>query len=153
TGLAVAVAFQSHLWNIGAEGQLLVGMVACVWVGNQAWIPAPVMLPAVLLAGAGAGAVWAGLAAALKLARDVPEVISTIMLNFIALRLTSYLVTGPMQQRSGGNPQTELIAEAARLPRLAAGTTLHAGLFLALFLALVTWLLLFRTPLGFRNSN
>jgi ABC-type uncharacterized transport system permease subunit len=150
TGLAVALAFQCHLWNIGAEGQLLVGMLACVWVGTRAWIPVSLMLPAALLAGALAGAAWAGIAIALKLARDVSEVISTIMLNFIALRLTSYLVTGPMQQRGSGNPQTELIAEAARLPRLAEGTTLHAGLFVALALAGAAWVLLYRTALGFR---
>lgn len=150
TGLAVAVAFRAHLWNIGAEGQLLAGMLACVWVGTRPGMPTWLLLPAALGAGALAGAVWAGLAAALKLGRGVPEVISTIMLNFIALRLMSYLVTGPMQERGGGNPQTALIAAAARLPRLAPGTTLHAGLFVALAAALVTWLLLFRLALGFR---
>jgi simple sugar transport system permease protein len=72
------------------------------------------------------------------------------MLNFIALRLISYLVTGPMQARGSGSPQTELIAEAARLPRLGAGTTLHAGLFLTLTMALVVGLLLFGTAAGFR---
>src|SRR5947209_6763242 len=80
TGLAVALAFRCHLWNIGAEGQLVLGMVACVWVGTQPGIPAGLLLPAALAAGAVAGALWGGLAAALKRARDVPEVISTIML-------------------------------------------------------------------------
>lgn len=150
TGLAVAIAFRAHLWNIGAEGQLLAGMLACVWVGTRSALPSWLILPAVLGAGALAGAIWAGLAAALKLGRQVPEVISTIMLNFIALRLMSYLVTGPMQERGSGNPQTALIAEAARLTRLETGTTLHAGLFVALAAALLTWVMLFRTPLGFR---
>jgi general nucleoside transport system permease protein len=150
TGLAVAVAFRAHLWNIGAEGQLITGMLACVWVGTHQGLPSWLLLPAALGAGALAGAVWAGVAVVLKLGREVPEVISTIMLNFIALRLMSYLVTGPMQERGSGNPQTALIAAAARLPRLEPGTTLHAGVFVALAAAVVTGLLLFRSALGFR---
>jgi len=160
TGLAVALAFRCQIWNIGAEGQFLVGMLACVWVGTRwaAGDPAKagteggpsLLLPAALLAGAAAGALWAGAAALLKLRRGVPEVISTIMLNFVALRLVSYAVTGPLQEPERLAPQTALIAEAARLPRLLPGSRLHAGIFLALLAAAALTLCLFATVTGFR---
>lgn len=157
TGLAVALAFRCQIWNIGAEGQFLVGMLACVWVGTRgvgegsqgAW-SASVMLPAALLAGTAAGALWAGAAALLKLHRGVPEVISTIMLNFVALRLVSFCVTGPLQEPERLAPQTALIAESARLARFVVGSRLHAGLFLALLAVAAVTVLLFYTVIGFR---
>jgi ABC-type uncharacterized transport system permease subunit len=151
TGLAVALAFRCQIWNIGAEGQFLVGMLACLWLGVRgAALPAVLLLPAALAAGAVAGALWAGLAAALKLLRDVPEVISTIMLNYVALRLVSFAVTGPLQEPERLAPQTALIAEGARLARLAGGTRLHAGIFLALLATGLVAILLFQTVTGFR---
>jgi len=151
TGLAVALAFRCQIWNIGAEGQFLGGMLACLWVGAQGVVlPAGLWLAAALATGMAAGALWAGVAAALKLGRGVPEVISTIMLNFIALRLVSYAVTGPLQEPERLAPQTALIAEAARLARLGEGTRLHAGLYLALMAVLGVTLLLFFTVAGFR---
>jgi simple sugar transport system permease protein len=149
TGLAVALAFRCQIWNIGAEGQFLVGMLACVWVGTRG-TGGPALLPAALLAGVAAGAVWAGAAALLKLRRGVPEVISTIMLNFVALRLVSFAVTGPLQEPERLAPQTALIDEAARLARLAPGSRLHAGLFLALLAVLLVTVFLSMTVAGFR---
>jgi general nucleoside transport system permease protein len=150
TGLGVALAFRCHLWNIGAEGQLLVGELASVALAVHAphW-PAAALLPAVLAAGAAAGAIWAAIAAALRVYRGVPEVISTIMLNFVALYLVSGAVTGPLREPGQDIPRTMLIPAAARLPALGNGG-LHAGLLLGLVAVVGVGFLLFYTAPGFR---
>ncbi len=150
TGLAVAVAFRAGIWNIGAEGQLLVGAVMVAWLGTRlgTW-PAALALPLLLAAAAAGGAAWASIAAVLRTTRGVDEVISTIMLNFIALGLLGWLVQGPLMETAGAYPQSDAIAAAARLPRLASGYRVHAGLLLALLAAGGVWGLLFRTALGF----
>lgn len=149
-GLAVAIAFRAGIWNIGAEGQLLIGAVMVAWLGTHvgAW-PAPLAIAAVLTAAALGGALWAGIAGVLRTARGVDEVISTIMLNFVALGLVGWLVNGPLMEVAGTYPQSDAVAAAARLPRLFSGYRLHAGLLLALLAAAGCWLLLFRTVLGF----
>jgi simple sugar transport system permease protein len=150
TGLAVAIAFRAGIWNIGAEGQLLVGAVMVAWLGSRldGW-PAWLAAPAVLAAAALGGAAWAGIAGVLRTARGVDEVISTIMLNFVALGLIGWLVHGPLMEAAGTYPQTDAVVPDARLPRLVAGYRLHAGLLLALLAAAAGWVLLFRTALGF----
>ena len=150
TGLAVAIAFRAGIWNIGAEGQLLIGAVMVAWLGTRVggW-PAPLAMVVVLAAAALGGALWAGIAGVLRSARGVDEVISTIMLNFIALGLVGWLVNGPLMEAAGTYPQTDAVAAAVRLPRLFSGYRLHAGLLLALLAAGGVWLLLFRTALGF----
>ena len=150
TGLAVAIAFRAGIWNIGAEGQLLIGAVMVAWLGTRVggW-PAPLAMIVVLAAAALGGALWAGIAGVLRSARGVDEVISTIMLNFIALGLVGWLVNGPLMEAAGTYPQTDAVAAAVRLPRLFSGYRLHAGLLLALLAAGGVWLLLFRTALGF----
>jgi ABC-type uncharacterized transport system permease subunit len=149
TGLGVALAFQCGLWNIGAEGQLLVGELAAIAVGVQAahW-PAPMLLPIVLLAGTAAGSAWATLAALLRVFRGVPEVISTILLNFVALYLVSWATTGPLREPGQDIPRTVLLPAAAQLPTLANGS-LHAGIFLAVLAVFIGSVLLFRTLVGF----
>jgi general nucleoside transport system permease protein len=149
-GLGVALAFRAHLWNIGAEGQLLVGSLAAVVIGTRlpTW-PAWLLLPAVLAAGATAGALWAGLAAALRVYRAVPEVIATIMLNFLALNLVSWAATGPLREPGQDIPRTRLLPEAALLPAVGGGG-LHAGMYVALAAVAVVGVLLFHTPAGFR---
>ncbi len=106
-------------------------------------------MPAVLAAAALGGAAWAAIAALLKTARQVDEVISTIMLNFVAIGLIGYLVHGPLMEAAGTYPQTDAIAAAARLPRLFAGYRVHSGLLIALAAAGVTYALLFRTVFGY----
>lgn len=149
-GLAVAVAFRAGIWNIGAEGQLLVGAVMVAWLGTRvgAW-PAPLAILLVLGAAALGGALWAGIAGLLRSARGVDEVISTIMLNFIAAGMVGWLVNGPLMEAASTYPQSDALAAAARLPRLFTGYRLHAGLLVALLCAAGTWMLLFRTALGF----
>jgi ABC-type uncharacterized transport system permease subunit len=148
TGLSVALAFRCQLFNIGAEGQLLVGAMAATWVGTMR-PPAPLHLPLMLIAGAVAGALWAGIAAALKIYRGVQEVLSTLLLNFVALQLLAWMVRGPLQESTGGFPQSDEIAIPARLLVLLPQTRLHAGVLLALFLAVVVWFYLRWTAGGF----
>jgi len=150
TGLAVAVAFRAGIWNIGAEGQLLIGAVAVAWLGTHVgdwsgWLAVPLILCAAALGGAG----WAGIAGALRTTRGVDEVISTIMLNFIALGLVGWLVHGPLMEAAATYPQSDAVGVAARLPRLFNGYRVHGGLLLAVAAAAGVAMLLFRTVLGF----
>ena len=150
-GLAVALAFRAGVWNIGAEGQLLVGAAAAAIIGLALERTAGAgTLPIALVAGATAGAAWAGIAAYLRRRFGVLEVISTIMLNFIAVYLVGYLVRGPMQEPTHIYPQSEALDAAVRLPRLLPGTRLHLGALIALGIAPLLWWSLRRTAAGFR---
>lgn len=151
TGLAVAIAFRAGVFNIGAEGQFLLGAAA----GTAAalvlsGLPALVTLVAALLAGAIAGAAWAWIAAVLRLRFHVLEVISTILLNFVAANLVSYLVRGPMQEPTHIYPQTPTISLAAQLPRLGAATRLHLGFVIAIVACVASWWVIRYTAGGFR---
>jgi len=149
TGLAVALCFRCGVWNIGAEGQLYAGALLATAVGTRVLPDAPAWLgvPAVILASALGGALWAGIAGALRAGRGVSEVISTILLNFIALQLVSLAVQGPLQESTGAYPQSDALAAALRLPAIG---RLHLGIPLAAVLAIGSAWLLFRTAIGFR---
>ncbi|HSJ64128.1 MAG TPA: ABC transporter permease [Gemmatimonadaceae bacterium] len=150
-GLAVALAFRAGIWNIGAEGQLLAGAAAATAAALMlGGAPPAVTLTLVLAAGIGAGAIWAGIAAALRRRFGVLEVISTIMLNFVALHLVSFLVRGPLQEPLGIYPQSPTIPPGARLPLLASPSRLHAGLLLAVMAAPALWWMLRATAFGLR---
>jgi simple sugar transport system permease protein len=150
-GVGIAVAFRAGVFNIGGEGQLLLGAVAASIVGLQ-WSSAlgPLTLVVALLASCVAGAVWAAIAAVLRARYGVLEVISTIMLNFVAANLVAYLVRGPLQEPTRVYPQTDSIDVAARLPRLWPETRLHAGILIAAAVSLGVWWFLTRTAAGFR---
>jgi simple sugar transport system permease protein len=149
-GLGFALALRGGALNIGAEGQFYAGAIAATWVGVQAaaW-PAWVALPVVALAGMAGGAVWMILPVVLKLRFGVLEVISTLLLNFVAEALVSWMVQGPMQEPGGIYPQSAPIADAARLPMLP-GTRLHVGFVVALIAAGILAWILARTWWGFR---
>lgn len=150
-GLAVALAFRAGVLNIGAEGQLLMGALAASVVALALGSAGRVVaLPALLLAGATGGALWAAIAALLRRRFGVLEVISTIMLNFVAAAVLSWAVRGPMQEPTRVYPQSETFLEGARLPFLVPGQRLHLGFLLALAAALVLWYVLARTAIGFR---
>lgn len=152
TGLGVCVAFRCGVWNIGAEGQYLVGALAACAVGIHlgAW-PAWVAAPLTLLAGVAAGAIWAGLAAWLKLIRRVQEVLSTILLNFVAIQLVAIMVHGPLADPlSAQRDTTSSIVAAARLPLLSSRHGLHAGVVIALLAAIGAWFFLRHTVPGLR---
>lgn len=149
-GLGIAVAFRGGAFNIGAEGQFYAGAIAATGVGlHVAGRPAVAAISAVLIAAALAGAAWVAVPVWLKLRFGVIEVISTLLLNFVAESLVSLMVQGPLQEPGHIYPQSDSIAEAARLPLLA-GTRLHAGIVLALAVALLFWFLFARTLWGFR---
>jgi ABC-type uncharacterized transport system permease subunit len=149
-GLGIAIAFRGGAFNIGAEGQFYAGAIAATWVGlHVAGRPAPIAIGVVLLAAALAGAAWVAVPVWLKLRFGVIEVISTLLLNFVAESLVSLMVLGPLQERSRIYPQSDAIAETARLPLLG-GTRLHAGFLLALLAGLILWFLFTRTLWGFR---
>ena len=149
-GLGIAVAFRGGALNIGAEGQFYAGAIAATWVGlHLGSQPAPIALGALLLAASLAGLCWVVVPVWLKLRFGVIEVISTLLLNFVAVSLVSLMVQGPLQERGRIYPQSDAIAEAARLPLLP-GTRLHAGFVIALIVGLVLWLIFTKTLWGFR---
>jgi simple sugar transport system permease protein len=151
TGLAVAVAFRAGVFNIGAEGQFLVGAAGGTAVALMfPTLPSAVLISAILVAGATAGSLWAWIAAVLRARFHVLEVISTIMLNFVAAYLVSYLVRGPMQEPTHVYPQTPAIVVAARLPRFGPLTRLHIGFALAVLACLAAWWMIQYTAGGFR---
>ncbi|MCP3103249.1 ABC transporter permease [Myxococcus sp. K15C18031901] len=156
TGLSVAVAFKVGLFNIGAQGQMLLGALAAAVVGSHVELPALLHIPAALLGAALAGAAWAGIAAALRLYRGVHEVISTIMLNWVALRLVdNWLVVGPLRgvaQAGASITGTAEIHASAALPRLLGDVSrLNLGFPLAMLAAVAVWLWLERTRTGFET--
>jgi simple sugar transport system permease protein len=151
TGLAAAVAFRAKLWNIGAEGQLYAGALAAAAVGSGALgLPEGLLLPAVVLAGASAGALLLLGPALLKVRLGVDEVVTTLLLNFVVLLFVQMMLEGPLQDPMGmGWPQSPPVLPAAELPKLLPRTRLHVGLVLALALALLMWLYTRRTVWGF----
>jgi len=151
TGLAVAFAFQAGVLNIGAEGQFLVGAACATTTALflEGVLGSGVIVIS-LVAGAAAGGVWALIAAELRMRFRVLEVISTIMLNFIAIYLIAYLVRGPLQEPTHIYPQTVELPSYARLPLIISGTRLHAGFAIAVIAGVIGWWVLRHTAAGFR---
>jgi ABC-type uncharacterized transport system permease subunit len=156
-GLAVALAFKGGLFNIGAEGQLAVGAVFSSLIGYALpeWLgfdlPTIIHLPLAILFGMLMGGIWAGIVGALKAYTGGHEVINTIMMNYIALNTTSFLLNGIMKDKSPTNviARTPLIDESARIPAIFEGLRVHWGFVLALLVAFLVWWLLNKTTLGF----
>jgi simple sugar transport system permease protein len=152
-GLAVAVGFRCGLFNIGAEGQLYIGAICSVWVGfTFKGLPALVHIPLALLAGAAGGAVWAAIPAVLKAKAGAHEVINTIMMNYIAFRLSEWLLSdkGPLKRPESANPISPFIEASAELPRFFPDPIrFHLGFFIALGVAALVYWFLFKTTFGF----
>lgn len=152
-GVAFAIAARGGMFNIGIEGQLVIGGLACgLFAAKDFGLPAVIFLPAALIVAAVAGAVWGAIPGILKARTGAHEVISTIMLNYIAFRIVTYVMTStdrwlPVNTQLQA---TDKVEPAARLPILLSGTRLHSGIFVALIAAIVVWYLLFRTTLGYR---
>src|SRR3954447_10273043 len=142
TGLSVAIAFRAGVWNIGGEGQFLAGALG-------AFLAARYGIIAAITASMLAGAIWASIASAMRLWRNAPEVLTTILLNFIAIHLLGYAVNGPLQEASGQYPQSDAIPTTSMLPTLGA-SELHAGIIVAVAAAIAAWFLLYRTSEGLR---
>ncbi len=148
-GLAVALSFRGGLFNIGVEGQLFVGGLASVYVGySMTGLPAYIHLPLALLAGVLAGAVWGAIPGLLKARTGAHEVINTIMMNYIAFRLTDFMLQGPMA-RPDNLPITPEIRPSAYLVTLfPRPVRLHAGFFLSLLIAVLVYWFLWKTTYG-----
>lgn len=150
TGLGVAIAFRMLFWNIGAEGQYAVGGVAAAFVplflGDH--LPGFLLIPVMIVLAILAGAAWALIPAALKALLQVNEILTTLMLNYVAILFVEYLYLGPWRDPGGyGFPGTAEFSRAAWLPQL--GGRVHAGLILAIVAAIVVWLVLTRTRWGY----
>ena len=151
-GLAVAVAFRAGVWNIGVDGQLYLGAVAATAVGLKlTFLPHPVSLLTAVLAGMAAGALWALLAAFLRVQWGANEVVTTILLNFVAISFTDFLVLGPMRGTgaTGTTYSTDNLLEHFWLGRIMKASQANVGLYIAIGLAILLSYLLFRTTVGY----
>lgn len=147
--LGIALALRANLWNIGAEGQLYIGAAAAAGValfGPD--LPQPLALFLALVAGAAGGALWGAIPGALRAYRGVSEVITSLMLVYVGIQLTNYLIEGPWLVPNSTFPATAIFPSAYRLPLVWPGTLVNAGVFVALTSALAVWFLVSRTTLG-----
>ncbi len=150
-GLAVALPFRAGLFNIGAEGQIILGAIFAGYIGFAMDLPIVVHVTAAVVAGLVGGAIWAGIAGVLKAKTGAHEVIVTIMLNNIARFLIVYLLATSAFQRPGrADPISPFVHDSAVLPRFFEGSRLHVGFLLAILAAVFMWWLLERATLGFR---
>ena len=152
--LGLAVCFRSNVWNIGAEGQYVLGAIAASGValmadkGSSSWIVLPVLLAGVL-----GGMVWAGLTAWLRDRFNANEILVSLMLVYVAVLLLSFIVSGPWKDPQGYNfPQSRTFDAATRIPRLLTGSRMNIGIFLALIGVAGVWVFLFRTRAGFAQQ-
>ncbi len=152
--LGLAVCFRSNVWNIGAEGQFVIGAVAAGGVALLAdKTTGPWIIPAILLAGIAGGMVWAGITALLRDRFNANEILVSLMLVYVADMVLNYLVFGPWKDPNGYNfPQTKTFEAVTQIPRLMAGSRVNIGIILALVGVAGLWLFLFRTFAGFRHE-
>jgi len=151
TGAAVAIAFRAGYWNIGAEGQLLLGAVAAAGIGTLVGgLPPILALPLMVAGGALAGAAWALVPALLRVRFGIDEVVTTLLLNPVALLLVNGLLHGPWRDPATGFPESPRIAVSAEFPALIDRSRLHLGFLLALAVIAIAWYVLARTPTGLR---
>lgn len=149
-GGGLCVAFRCSIWNIGAEGQLYAGAIAATIVGVFfTGLPPWVHIVLVLAAGALGGAFWAAIAGLLRVYFNASEIVSTIMLNYIAIILTSYMVTGPLKDPTVAYPQSPKLMHDIWLPRFLPPTRLHIGILIAVGLAVALYVFLFRSSAGY----
>ncbi len=151
TGAAVAIAFRAGYWNIGAEGQLLLGAVAAAGIGTMVGSLPPILaLPIMVGGGALAGAAWALPPVLLRVRFGIDEVVTTLLLNPVALLFVNGLLHGPWRDPVTGFPESERITASAEFPALIERSRLHLGFLLAIVIVAVAWYVLARTPAGLR---
>jgi len=156
-GVGICIAFRANVLNIGGEGQIAMGGLAGTTVALALpHLPGIVLVPLVLLAGAVGGAAWGAIPGFFKAYFNVNEILSTIMLNLVAVQIMNYLLAGPLVDKTtpfavtGLIPQTRLLSKHSWLPIIVHGTQLHLGVVIAVLVAIGVYFLLFRTGLGFR---
>jgi ABC-type uncharacterized transport system permease subunit len=150
-GIGIALAFRTGVFNVGAEGQLYFGGIAAAWTGLNLSGAAPFVALSLMFAAAfAAGAAWSGMAGVLKLRFNANELITTIMLSYVAIFLVAYFLHGPLQDPDSPLGQTASLARGEVLPVILSKTRLHSGVFVAVILAVLAHLLLWRTTWGYR---
>jgi general nucleoside transport system permease protein len=156
-GVGICIAFRANVLNIGGEGQIALGGLAATSVALALpHLPSPILIPLVLLAGAIGGFVWGMIPGFFKAYFNVNEILSTIMLNLVAVQVMNYLLAGPLIDTTtpfsvtGKIPQTQLLSKHAWLPIIVHGTQLHLGVVIAVLVAVGVYFLLWRTGFGFR---
>ena len=154
TGLAVAIGFRAGLFNIGAEGQYMIGALCGVAVGYLIELPPVIHAIVAMMAGVAGGAIWGAIPGFLKAKLGAHEVINTIMMNFIAIQLVDWLVNNPMKDTTGTSVvRTPLIYPSAQLPKFTAifgpGDEMHLGFVIAILVSIFMWWLMWKTTVGF----
>lgn len=157
-GVGLTIAYKCRVWNIGAEGQLFMGATLATWMGiTFTGIPALALIPLAIVGGFLAGGLWAAIPGILKAKLEVNEVITTVMMNYIAILEMRYLITGPMGDPAGhGFPLSPPIAPSAYLPKILPedlvreASRLHAGILIALASAVLVYMLFSKTTLGYQ---
>ncbi len=155
-GLGISIAFRASVINIGGEGQMIIGGILATQVGlTFTDLPGWIVIIMAMLAGFLGGAIWGGIPGALKAYFNVNEILSTVMMNAIAVQVMNFMLRGPMidpaqLEKASKIPQTARLLDEFRLPRLLMPTRLHLGFIIALVLAVLVYILLWRTTLGYR---
>jgi len=154
-GIGITIAFRASVINIGGEGQIIAGALLSTIVALVIPdTPRIILIPLVMIAGMIGGGIWGAIPGALKAYASVNEILSTVMLNIVAVQLMNFLLRGPMidpiEKNGSRIPQTERLSDNAAMPTLVEGTRLHLGVVIAVFAAAVVYIILWRTPLGFR---
>jgi simple sugar transport system permease protein len=150
-GLGVAFAFRCGLFNIGGEGQLHMGALLGGWLAlTFTGLPAPVLLPAVLIASFIGGGIWGAIPGLLRAKWNMSEIITTILMNYIGFWFVSFMLHGPLQESRGYYPQSEILPGASWLPIIWPAARVHLGLVLALLAAAGVYVVLWRTTIGYQ---
>jgi ABC-type uncharacterized transport system permease subunit len=151
-GVGLSIAYRANVWNIGAEGQYVMGGLAATGVALATYsLTGWWILPLMILAGVAGGALYASVPALLRTRLGVNEILTSLMLTYASVQLIYYLVRAPWKDPMGmGQPQTRIFAEAARLPFIIPGTIVHLGVPIAIIVALVAWFIMSRSVFGYQ---
>lgn len=150
TGLALSVVFQANVFSMGAEGQLYIGsflgaIIAIYLPGVSPWVHLPLVIVGALIG----GAIYGAIPGLLKAYLNANEIVTTLMLNFVAILLTSYFVNNQFMSQGGGYAKMENIDKSILLPKIIPGTSAHAGILIALAAVVIVYLLLYKTSIGY----
>ena len=151
-GVGLSIAYRANVWNIGAEGQYIIGGLAGTGVALATWgMTGWWILPLMILAGVAGGMLYASIPALLKTRLNVNEILTSLMLTYASVQVIYYLIRAPWKDPMGmGFPQTRLFSEAARLPTIIPGTIVHLGVPIAVIVAVIAWFIMTRSVFGYR---
>jgi simple sugar transport system permease protein len=150
TSLGVLIALKSGQYNIGGEGQIYLGALGSTLIGLYLHLPIFIHIPLALLVGFIFGGIWGLIPGYLKAIRGVNEVITTLLLNYIAIHLISYLAQNPLKELNAPSPYSALIAESAQLPNILPGSLTHAGILVSAIAAVILWIIINNSTFGYQ---